>query len=297
MGYTFEEAGISEDVIKLSDFISNYIHKKGKTPKTYTITKKEIPDDINLPINTLIITYDDNKEKRARGWVDLTRSKRFKSGNVEIRMTVRTLKKSVLYHEVNHILQFINLGRSGMIKKGKLSFAKSHSDKFNDEKIKTFLYLLYRSDNNEISSNVIQFYGQLKGLMKKNIKELKTRRKGLTDEIIQVWKDRYFDNTLPDREIYKMSKVLEKINLTKFFDGVDKNELNKLFSLVSSIDNGTLKHKRRNLYQFYKNMPLELKINKLTDKQLNDEMNKYQTMMNERGKKMTSRIEKVKYLL
>jgi len=290
--FVFEKVGVNDDVIKLSNFISKYIHLKGKVSKEYVINKKDLPDDINLPINKLVIYYEPIKKgDKNYAYLDVRKSKRFKSGNVEIYIVLRTLKKSIIYHEINHALQFINLGKYKMIRKGKMSILYNNIENdFKDKKVKSFLYLLYRSDELEVSSNIIQFYGQLKGLMKKYIKDFKIKFKDKMDneemqKYIDKWKKKYFINTLKNRDIYRTAKIINNIDLFEYFENADKDEVIKLFTLLSFIDKNN------------KIIKKSLVLNPIDDNELEKEIQKYQNMMNNMGRKMLIKIGKVWDLL
>ena len=311
--FLFEKVGVNEDVVKLADFVSDYIYGRGREEGSYIIKKKDIPDDIDLPINKLTVVYEpkvfDRKKDKSfiSGYLDPRKSKRFKSGNVEIWLKIRTLKKSVLYHEFNHVLQFIKLGRSGMIKKGRLSFLHGVLKKdFKDKKVKDFLYLLYRADENEMYSNIVQFYGQLKGLMKKYIKKFKLEYKDKKtseelDGMIQGWKKNYFIKTLHNRDIYLTAKFMEDIDLQEFFEGADEDEVKKLFSLLPTVEEGGLGKIRFKMpdpeYFVLKKQKRELDVELLSDEEIEGEINKYQTTMNTNGKKMRLKLSKIWYLL
>jgi len=319
--YLNERVGVNQDVVDISDFISDMIHKQGKGKGTYEFHRDVIPGNLN--INKITIVYDpvDVDEKLAdEGRVNLAalhtgKSKKFKSGNSEIYLLLGTLKKSVIYHELNHALQFTKLGKrmdmKGNVITGSSERLLNSDTEFKKGNIQMFQYLLYRASDTEVNSNVVQFYGQIKGLMEKYINDFRKKNniKGeFTDEqkrLIDKWKRDYFVKTLRTRNIYNIAIMMEDFDMHKLFLDMtqeDKEFLSYLFKYLKFIT------KQRTNKEITENEPLLRKfgfikkmVNKnkqkefelLSDKELEFEMIKYQNYIRHAGKVLKKKLTKV----
>lgn len=342
----YERVGVNEDVIIISDFISDYIFSKGKKDGAYVFEKDQLPET-NLPINKLIVFYenitiddqieDQKKDKRSflkrlfkpreepkvfnltRALFDISKSKKFKSGNVELVIELRTLKKSVIYHEINHALQFTKLGKSKMREQGLTGFMKQFFDPHygKNEELSLFLYLLYKSNKTEIGSNVVQFYGQLKGLIKNYLKHIKKSKMSNEDrlkfdenydKITMEWKRDYFKKTLMNREIYKTSLVMKDYDIKKWFKKTDKETLRlfftelelvmDVFSKKIDIDEDTIK-KHGKTFRKYKFIGSKMKGGEelLDDNQLDRVMIKYEKLIRKGGNELRDKLLKTWFLI
>lgn len=296
-----ESVGVNKDVIKLSDFISEYIHNKGKKYGKYVITKKEIPADIDLPVNKITVIYG-KPDRQTGGTFNPFKSKRFKSGNVELYVTLHSLKKSVIYHEVNHGLQFIKLGRGQMISNARLSLLYiNYKDNFDSLRIKNFLHTMYMVNKLETGSHVVQFYGQIKGLVKQYIKVIRQKYEKKVDadqmdKIIDEFKRKYFKDTLMNRSIYRHAKFMKNLDLFKYFRNVNRDELYRLFNVIELFNRGNLDavrvilNKKINIRDYEDTLPVKYD-------NIDAEIRKYQKLINKDGEDFLNKIGKVWYLI
>lgn len=315
-----ERLGVNDDVIILSDFIVRELY--GKPDGTYVFNKKEIPEtNLGIDINKMTIKYKriekkdySNIMKKNKGVIlgalDVSHSKRFKSGNVELVLVLSNLKKSVIYHEINHALQFVKLGKSNMIKKN-ISHTSMEMMKPNYEytkKLGMLSHMVYRSIDLEVSSNVIGFYAQVKGLMKKRIEEY--RKKGIDENKISQWKKEYFSKTLNRREIYAMSYAMEYFDIYKMFkDPTDEEKEYILYlyvvlnypadriplKVVKKFYNEKLHKTLEASYKKHKIDPINISID--DENQMNNAMKYFQNTIRKSGKRMRKKLIKVWTLL
>jgi hypothetical protein len=281
-------------VIKLSNFISNYIFKHGKENKVYIISSDEILKSIdikNILINRIIIDYKDNNRKLIMGQFDLFKSKKI-GDKYDIYLKLNTVKKSVIYHEINHVLQYMKLGKVQMSYLNRLSIANiALKNNFKSDKIKYILFLLYRMNDLEISSNVVQFYGQVKGLIKKYFKNEFKEYNDDKDKKLTLSKI-YFKKTLSNKEIYRTAISSKIINFDHFLKDVDEDEIKKMISILYLIDNG----KYPGVLNIDKNYNI-IDIDYLDDILIESGLRKYNKYLNYQGDRLVKKLYKVWFLI
>ena len=317
-----EEVGVNKDVVKLADYVVNKIIKKGKVPGDYEFLKKEIENiPIELPINKLKVTYNPGTEENklmtvggrtgVRGFFNPKDSKRFKSGNTELEITLTDLRKTLVYHELNHALQFIKLGRHRTVENYTLNiYADLLSKKFKSPQIQGFAHLIYYCAETELNSKVIEFYAHVKGLMKVQLKKTELPEKFDEKQLeknIERFKKEFFRNSLKVEEAYNISKFCENYDISKYFEKCDKEEENLYFSLLHSMMelkrhggaiNDQNMHKYGFLMQYMGNkLPGKYQAPKLNPQDLREDMDYYQSYINKQGGKLKAKLLKTWFLI
>lgn len=314
----FEEVGINQEVIKLSDYIINQIFKEGKEPRDYFFYKEEIEKITDLPINKLNVTYNPIKKgekmptvaerENVRGFFNVSYSKRFKSGNVELFITLTDLKKTLVYHEINHALQFIKLGKARSIENYSMNtYVNMISKRFKEKEILGFAQLIYYCTETEINSKVIEFYAQVKGLMKQELKRTKLTKNydpKKLEQKLDEFKKEYFRESIRSKEAVVVAKICANMDIYKYFESCDDYDKRLFFGLLNNIielkKNGNIVkpgdfQKFGFLLKFLGEKMPDGKYRPplLKDDKLNSDMKFYQSYLNRQGEKLKKKLMKV----
>ncbi|MCK9417474.1 hypothetical protein M0Q97_12610 [Candidatus Dojkabacteria bacterium] len=252
-----EKLGINDDVIKLVDFLIPLINNN-----EISITK-------NIPITTfkiykIVIKYTSN-ELITGGFFE-SRSKLTKDGYI-LYLILNKEKdiKSSLYHELTHVIKFQNLTNKNI---KMLNNDFGYPDKRFDE----LLFLLYCVDDSEINAKVAEIYSNIED----EIKTINIDKK-------EIFKD--YINSL----IFKENNPYLLINYNIHEDLINVSDKDKIkfFQYISSIKN--IRKNGNKLFNIIKYLfgKKDYNLN------LDSIMIKTQKHINNQGKKLLSKIEKL----
>ena len=106
-----EEMGVNNDVKLLSQFLYDVLDNRAfPIGSTFTFTKSELPVTLSLNINELNI-YHPNCEENFTNEFDLESSNQSDDGGYVINLALCEIEQNIIYHEINHVLQFILRGK------------------------------------------------------------------------------------------------------------------------------------------------------------------------------------------
>jgi len=292
-----ESLGVNIDVDILSKFLIDYL--KDKKYDQHIINKNQLLELNKVNINKIIIDYSD---KNQVDYFDIKKSRKTNDGEV-LYFHFDDLNPNSIYHEINHALQFFIMGKERnkeqltSIKASRIS--RIFIDK-NNEVIKRFSDLIYKSTEQEINSEVSGLYGELithlrnKGWKKGQFKN---------DEHFKLIFEQYVNNS----EAYNIALNMINYNIFEEFDiknliGIDDYDKRVYFTIMQDV----IKSKPfysgiLDLFRLFKEL-LTYKYNQmfnvniLTEEQVNSLMKKYQLFINKQGEKLKRKLFRLYYL-
>lgn len=214
-----EASGINDDVITLSDFLFNDLKNSN-----LAIGENIIYDDLDLPILksvniielvVVIVAY----ENYVRGEFSLDHSTETENNNYKILIRISEITQETIYHEINHVLQFILKGKESSLKQE--YYNKSYqtaSRVINQPPFKYFIDLIYFSQEGEINSLVAETYPL--------IKNIKSKRDAV--------------NTVKRSNAHQVAKSLINYNIFEEFKDLDEYDVGVFFELIKTINRSTM---------------------------------------------------------
>lgn len=219
-----EEIGVNSDVRILSDFLFfELTHRPFSIGSTITLNQNDLPETTNITINELNISRS-NCENKTTNALNLTTSQQNDNNTYDINIILCDVNIETIYHEINHVLQFILRGKSKSIKNTYLSkSAEILNTILNDPNIDIFIDMLLKSRESEINSLVVETYPLIQN--KINV-----------DDAMKI---------LKDSNAYKISVELINYDIFENFENTDEFVLGTFFNNIDLIFdslNGENKH-------------------------------------------------------
>jgi len=204
---TLERLGINEEVIELSKFIYENINKQSMNlPNNSFNIKKVIIVNYNKKTSTTKCSFDFGKSTKNTIYLNV-------NTNYEI-------TEGIIYHELNHVLQFSKIGRDKTIKSSVRNLSYMYNNTTDSIILNNLIRFIYLTDKTEIDSFVYNLYY-----------ELKSYKENHNDENINDW----FETQMKKSNIYRSYLFVKHFNIYRLKQ-LDQNIM-KLFIL--NIDKNT----------------------------------------------------------
>jgi len=202
---------INKEIDEYSDKIWRVISDSDKSKFIFD----DLPNKLN--ISKLFINIKDMKPGLS-GQVDLNKSKKTNNGwNIYINLK-RDFSLYTLKHELNHALRLTLIGKDKMIKN--LNYIKSQNifTFSKNREMDYFFHLMYLANDEEVNAKVMETNGLIKEVMIKwGVDKLSKND---------------FDYIIKSSDAYRVSNELISFRCDSVFKNWDKNNLNKLFSIL-----------------------------------------------------------------
>jgi hypothetical protein len=202
---------INKEIDEYSDKIWRVISDSDKSKFIFD----DLPNKLN--ISKLFINIKDMKPGLS-GQVDLNKSKKTNNGwNIYINLK-RDFSLYTLKHELNHALRLTLVGKDKMIKN--LNYIKSQNifTFSKNREMDYFFHLMYLANDEEVNAKVMETNGLIKEVMIKwGVDKLSKND---------------FDYIIKSSDAYRVSNELISFRCDSVFKNWDKNNLNKLFSIL-----------------------------------------------------------------
>jgi len=229
-----EKLGINDDVIKLSEIVYSNIQNG--------ITEFNLPKN-KLGINKIIIEYDNNIDAMGKNISDSTKDTIVLNINPNLK-----INKGMIYHEMNHVLQFVRIGKEKSKKKldplMSMELTMFNTD-FQIKILKDFIRFNYYLQKDEIDSYVYNSYYELKKYISINKIDNENIDKTFSI-IIKLTMGYKILNYLKDYNVDDLKNIDNKI-LVNFINTIDKNNklilkytLENIESVLDTIKKGLL---------------------------------------------------------
>ena len=286
-----EKLGVNVDVSTLSKFLINYL--EDKKYGQYELTKEQLPQLKNVNINKIIIDYN----KTGKSYYLNNRKSQIINEGAILCFHFDGMNYNSIYHEINHALQFFVLGKERS--KEQLTYIKAANisktfAKNNKETIEYFSQLIYRSQEQEINSEVAGIYGQLSTEMEKM-----GWKKGNIQDI-----DKFkivFETYIKNSTVYDNASFMINFNIFELFNpnklvGSDNYDIRIFFTFMQDIIRKKPFYKGildffRIIWNYYSyNIRKTFNINILSEQQVNSLMKKYQIYINKQGEKLRRKL-------
>jgi len=251
-----EKLGINEDVIKISEIIFKNIRQG--------LTKIKLPEN-KLNIKEIIINYTDSISIMGHNISDSTENKIIININPYIKINL-----GMIYHEMNHILQFIKIGKNKS--KEKLNPLMSmeltmFNNDFQIKILKDFINFIYYLQKDEIDSYIYNSYYEIKKFIKENNIDIKN----INNIFPILIKNTLGYKILTALKLYNVDnlKQLDNDILIRFINTINKNKDLILKYKLENIENAIDIIKKGLLPQDYKILNIDDFLKKVKIKQKN----------------------------
>jgi hypothetical protein len=253
---------------------------------------------INYRSSVNVINSSGKTEKfdpKSEGSFDPLHSKLTKDGYIfHFSFTHRKLRdkiwKHYIYHEVNHAIQFVKMGKTKMKFNPKYLRNNILKESFDVFPYRDFLSLVYLSINIEQGSFVAELYGKLKYRKIKNVQELRdyfTKRKNYEFRLAR---------DLSNVDVKKMFNVKARTKDGKTTPVTTTDQKLIFFTVMKQL--GKRISEFDSVEDFFKNIPIKIDIDKkITEVELDATLDRYTRYFNKVGKKMDRKLDKIYTLL
>jgi len=208
-----EKVGINNDVVSLSEYIFNILQSN---KNKYIIKSDDIKTE-KIIIDKIIVNILDDKTGIS-GELDIKKSKITNKGLYSVINIFGKPNINIIYHELNHNLQFFYKGKTETLKQ--ISNLKSFNISGINVILEKFIYLFYISESTEIDSYITESYIVLKNILKnvKNINPEKFKFELVYKEFIRDTISYQHYEMLKNYNMEKEFKKLKKVEVLAFFD-------------------------------------------------------------------------------